>query len=622
MPSRISLLRNCACLLSLLLLPQLAVAQVWSVLSDRVEIGDEARFSVSQTDLELEEILRLLINDSGLSLVIEGTLPLTTPIRIFDATIGEALESLARAHDFTYTVEGSALIVSAIETRNFRIDYLGDPEASFWSDLTLSLTAILGEDARFAVSPRSGGVTVIAAPSRVREVDRHLNALEATLAEQVHIEAKIVEISLDETLQLGVDWTIFEDGWDNIEPNTDAGGLVQLRSTEDIGGLFQMGLLRTDKLDILIEALESEGNLEIISRPRVAAMGNEPAVFRMTENVPFYEIEVITTEGSQPYIQYDVDFKEAGVTLEVFAQIGDDGTVTLKVHPNVSTVTGFTTSLPNLPPQPIIDRRETETSVRLREGQTLVIGGMIQTLETERTTGIPFLSRLPFLGGAFRRSKTEQQRRELVVLLTPHIMHDDVVKTLRESGHGLRLTPSWRPETPRASFAAHEHNRAIDAFDSGDVHEAVTRSQRAVAFAPESVEARMNLGYFLAQSGRISDARVQWKKLAGSQGRAVPWARTNLLALDAATRNPSNRLTGILDQSDSSLIRAAALVNEAIRDAEMGQSGSAQILIDQARSEVEREDLRNMLEEIEQSWGRPAEDTFNGWSSAEAAARD
>lgn len=606
----------------LTLLPGVASAQVWSVLSDRVELEAENRFSLSQSDLQLEETLKLLLDQSGLSLVLEGELPATTPTRISEATIGEALESLAAAHDFTYRVEGRVLIISTLETKNFRVDYLGNPEATFWGDLEEALAAILGDDARFTVSPRAGSVTVIAAPSRIREVGRHLDALEAILAEQVHIEAKIVEISLDEALQLGVDWTVFEDGWDNVEPNTDAGGLLELRTTEDLGGIFQMGLLRTDKLDLLVEALEQEGNLEIISRPRVAAMGNEPAVFRMTENVPYYEIEVITADGSQPYVQYEVDFKEAGVTLEVFAQIGDDGAVTLRVHPTVSTVTGFTESLPSLPPQPIIDTRETETSVRLREKQTLVIGGMIQTLESEIVTGVPLLARIPYLGSLFRRSKKEEQRRELVVLLTPHIIGDDLVKSLRQSGAGLRVNPIWSPKDPSALFAAHEHNRALDAFDAGNIPEAVTRAERAVSFAPKSPDARINLGYFLAQDGRVEDARTQWQKVAGTAGPAVSWARTNLLALDAAARRSSNRLERILGHAELPLVRAAAFVNEAVRVSSEGRHEEARLLLVQAREEVDTERLHNLIEELEESWTNPEDFSFEGWKGPESAARE
>ena len=614
--------RAALALLGLLVVtPTNVPAQAWSILSDRVEIPDDTRFSLSQTDLQLDQTLRLLLDGTGLSLVLEGALPCSTQTRISDATIGEALESLARAHDFAYQLEGSSLVVSTSETRTFRVDYLGNPEASFWVELQSALVAILGEDARFTVSPRAGSVTVIASPSRVREVGRYLEELERMLSEQVHIEAKIVEVSLDKALQAGIDWTIFGNGWKNLQPNTDAGGLLQLRTTEDLGGLFQMGLLRSDKLDLLIEALEQQGNLEIISRPRVAAMGNEPATFRMTENIPYYEIEVLTAEGSQPYVQYQIGFKEAGVILEVFAQIGDDESITLQVHPTVSSVTGFTESLPNLPPQPIIDTRETQTSVRLREEQTLVIGGMIQTLEAERVSGIPFLSRIPYLGALFRRTKTEEQRRELVVLLTPQIIQDRLARSLRETGMGLRIEPQWNPTDLRSLLAAHEHNRALDAFDAGDRTRAVTHAERAVAFAPDAPEARINLGYFLAQDGRIEDAQVQWMKVSGTTGRAVAWSRTNLLALDAALSRDSDRLDWILEHTDSPLIRAAALVNEGIRMAERGKGSEALVLLERAKEETEVEALRNTIDELEQGWGNRPAGTFDGWAGPESVAR-
>ncbi len=602
------------------LLPGVTAAESWFVMADRIPVSEEQRLTLSQTDLDLEETLRLLLDESGLSLVLEGPLPDRTQTRIYDATLGEALESLARAHDFSYQVEGSSLVVSTTETHTFRIDYLGDPDANFWVDLDESIVALLGDDGSFNVSPRSGSVTVISTPSRVREVGRYLEELETILSEQVHIEAKIMEISLDDALRIGVDWTGFEDNWENFEPSTSAGGLLQLRTTEDLGGVFQMGLLRTDKLDILIEMLEQEGNLEIISRPRVAAMGNEPATFRMTENVPYYEIEVITTEGSEPYVQYEVDFKEAGVVLEVFAQVGDDEMVMLKVHPTVTTVTGFTESLPNLPPQPIIDVRETETSVRLREDETLVVGGMIQTLESEQIDGIPLISRLPLIGGLFRRTNIEEQRRELVILLTPRLIGDALTARLRDSGTGIRIEPTWMPLEPRSAFAAHEHNRALDAFDAGDVPRAVDHARRAVAFAPGSAEVRTNLAYFLAQAGRMEEARVQWQKIAGTTGRVVAWSRTNLLALDAALRRDSRRLDWILENADSPLIRAAALVNEGIRLKDQGRSEEALALLERAKSEIEVPALHNVVDELILSWEQPRTQALPGWEETESKA--
>ncbi|MCA9755808.1 MAG: tetratricopeptide repeat protein [Candidatus Eisenbacteria bacterium] len=601
--------------------PTSAAAQAWSILCDRVDIPDSTRFSLSQSDLRLDETLHLLLDGTGLGLVLEGALSCSTQTRILDATIGEALESLAQAHDFAYRIEGGSIVVSAAETRTFRVDYLGNPEAAFWAEVQAALVAILGEEARFTVSPRAGSVTVIAPPSRVREAGKYLDELETTLSDQVHIEAKIVEVSLDKALQVGIDWTVFGNGWNDLEPNTDAGGLLQLRTTEDLGGLFQMGLLRADKLDLLIEALEQQGNLEIISRPRVAAMGNEPGIFRMSENIPYYEIQVLTAEGSQPYVQYQIGFKEAGVVLEVFAQIADDGSITLQVHPTVSSVTGFTESLPNLPPQPIIDTRETQTSVRLREEQTLVIGGMIQTLESDRVSGIPILSRIPYLGALFRRTKVEEQRRELVVLLTPRIIRDRLARSLCETGMGLRVESRWNTSDPRSILAAHEHNRALDAFAAGDRPRAVAHAERAVVLAPGRPEARNNLGYFLAQDGRIEDAEVQWMKVSGTTGRAVAWARCNLLALDAALGRNSSRLDWILEHGDSGPIRTAALVNEALRVAERGNRADAVALLARAKEETDAADLRNVIEELEQGWSHDPAGTFDGWAGPEEMAR-
>jgi hypothetical protein len=150
----------------------------------------------------------------------------------------------------------------------------------------------------------------------------------------------------------------------------------------------------------------------------------------------------------------------------------------------------------------------------------------------------------------------------------------------------------------------------------------VVCAERAAAFAPESRDVRINLGYFLAQAGRIEDARVQWLKVSGTQGPFVPWARTNLLALEAVLHQESNRLDWILAHAEAPLVRSSALVNEAIRRWERGEHSEAHRFLSQAREEVGDEAMEHVIDEIEYRWSRPPAPTFDGWTELEAATHD
>jgi hypothetical protein len=338
-------------------------------------------------------------------------------------------------------------------------------------------------------------------------------------------------------------------------------------------------------------------------------MGNEPALFRVTETIPFFTAEVIPTEGQSPYIQYEVDFKDAGIELEVVAHVGADDEITLQVHPQVSEVTGYTASLEGLPPQPIIDVRETRTRVRMRHGETLVISGLILTREEETVRGVPLISKIPLLGRLFSHTRSTEQKLELMILLTPEILRHSFTEIVERGNRALWLDLPWPSEARHSALAAHEHNRAVDAFRRGEPRRAALHARRALAANPELALERLNLALYLAHSGNLREARQELHRLAGAidDPELSTLAHNNLLALSvlsAEDTGPTGAAVRTGSAGSGPLAEAAFAVNRAARLEKDGQPGTARDLLEStldglpAGAEDARQVVRRGLEQL------------------------
>jgi hypothetical protein len=570
----------------------------WPLLLDLREEGSDRRFSLSLNDMRVGEALRFCLQGTGLQLVEEDTLAMPARGSLDSVTVAEALDNLLRAYDLSWNVAGSQLIVGRHEEATFTVAYLADPESPFWKELEVNLRSLLSGEGKLVLHPRSGTVHVIDRPSAVSRLGRFLQSIERDLGRQVNIESKLVEVGLNNQEEVGIDWTAFAKGWDGWSGNTRSGGLLEL-ATASGQGVFQMGLIRTGRLELLLDLLEARGNVRVLSRPRVAAMGNEPALFRSTENIPYYVQDVFTSQGSSPYIQYRVEFQQAGVVLEVMAHAGPDGNMTLKVHPSVSSLTGFTAALPNLPPQPIVDQRETRTTVRMREGETLVIGGLIHEREEHSTRGIPVLSRIPWLGHLFRRTATETKKQELVIFLTPRILADGLAELQDDRSRCLRFDRPFPAFDARAHLAAREHARGVEAFLSRELREAIRSARRAASLAPDRPELRFNLGLYLAAAGQLDEAEETWSVLARLPDLA-PLARSNLqaLALWRGTAPADTIPRWVLPGSPEPVLVAAQALNESSRLIGLGRGIEARAVLEKGVTFLPRqaEPLRLLLQ--------------------------
>jgi MSHA type pilus biogenesis protein MshL len=269
------------------------------------------------------------------------------------------------------------------------------------------------------VNPMASLVQVTAEWERVQKVEQLLARLKESLQRQVAIEVRIMEVTLDDATQTGVNWeTLFK---------SDASSQLQtFSSTTNLAEEFFQFKVDSRRIKGVLQAIASTGNLRTVSTPRVTTLNNQKAIVRVVREEVYYLASVepaIVANGvaTEPVINYTPQTVPVGVVLDVTPQVGRDRVITLNVHPTISDVVGVAVS-PNEDTAPILSVRELDTVGKVSDGETLIIAGFISERKRDVRSGVPILKDLPLLGYLFGKTESETYNIELIMLLTPVIM--------------------------------------------------------------------------------------------------------------------------------------------------------------------------------------------------------
>jgi MSHA biogenesis protein MshL len=330
-------------------------------------------------------------------------------------------------------------------------------DADFWREVNSSLNALVGaaNGRSVVLNPSAGVVVVKATPNELRQVEQYLKAVQLSIERQVMLEAKIVEVSLSKDAQAGVNWGAFGKIFGNVSaaigmaaPNVTlqtTGALIGGDTTVVTGqpGGIQNGgtgrgfyglALQASNFAALINFLQTQGDVQVLSSPRIATLNNQKAVLKVGSDELFVTgITSNTTSSgnntvSSPTLTLTPFF--SGIVLDVTPQIDEDGQVMLHVHPAISTVVEKQKnvdlgSLGNFRlPLATSTVNETDSIVRVRDGQFVAIGGLMVQHSSDERTGVPGAQDVPVLGGLFRQTAKVSTKRELVILMKPTIIRD------------------------------------------------------------------------------------------------------------------------------------------------------------------------------------------------------
>jgi len=337
-----------------------------------------------------------------------------------------------------------------------------ETDADFWKEIDSTLRTLVpeGSGRKLIVNPDAGLVVARAMTSELRSVENYLRTLQANLTRQVILEAKIVEVALSESFQAGINWTaigttsdgysgavgqfggsgVFDDGANVstgapivVDPVT--GAMTLPVAPTAIGGAIT-AVLNINDFNAVIEMLQGQGDVSVLSSPRVATVNNQKAIIKVGSD-EFFVTKVqsnATASGAGgSTTSRTVEFTPffSGIALDVTPQIDEQGIVTLHVHPTVSEVRDdvkqleFGAGETETFPLALSSVREADSIVRARSGQIVVIGGLMQENDRDDRFGVPLLSRLPLIGFLFRQTRTSSRKSELVILLKPVVVESD-----------------------------------------------------------------------------------------------------------------------------------------------------------------------------------------------------
>jgi MSHA biogenesis protein MshL len=288
----------------------------------------------------------------------------------------------------------------------------------FFSGIVEQVQSMLsGEGAKVVLNRATGTLVVTDYPARLEEIDRYLALLESRSQAGVMIETKIFEVALDDSTQYGINWSAMPD-LASISGSLSGGATV--RQTLQSGNTaFQIGVVGS-KFDAFIDALSTQGQINVLSTPKVSTLNNQRAIIRIGRQDVFFRATVTpATTTSAAFVTYSPDTITEGIILSVTPQIGQDGRIMLAIHPSITEKVGDAKA-PDGNTAPIVDVREANTVVSVRDGETVFIGGLMQERTQEVISSVPLLGDIPFLGALFRTNEQQKKKTELVILITPH----------------------------------------------------------------------------------------------------------------------------------------------------------------------------------------------------------
>lgn len=392
-------------------------------------------------------------------------------VRINSGAISDNSASTTQSTAGSTTTQGSS---GARALESSRVETTAD--ANFWGELATTLRAMVGTDAgrSVIVNAQAGLVLVRAFPAEQRAVAEFLQTLQGVVARQVMLEAKIIQVQLSDGSTTGINWSAFRGsaggnarlgggmvtpggslspsgaltayttlGPDGsvlpssnftVTPGAIAAGSVAA-GLGNPGGVFGLAF-QTSNFAALLDFLQTQGHLQVLSSPRIATLNNQKAVLKVGTD-EFFVTNVTTNQTTttggavqnSPSITVQPFF--SGIALDVTPQIDGNNQIILHVHPSVSLVVDKTKTI-NLGqagtfslPLASSDISETDTVVSVGDGNIVAIGGLMKDATTDSTSRIPGLGDLPVVGGLFRNSARSTVKSELVILLRPTVVHSD-----------------------------------------------------------------------------------------------------------------------------------------------------------------------------------------------------
>lgn len=398
--------------------------------------GQPQLYSFKARQLPLRDALGLLAKAHGLNIVADPEVTGTVSVDFQNVPLAKAFDILLSSMGYSWEDDQGVIRVYSSITRTYEVDYIqakrsagatggGGEGAAFWQEFETQIRSLLSSKGRLIVNRLTGTVMVTDLPARVELVNRFIGLMREGMYRQVDIEVRIVEVTLSDSFALGLDWSRFQQvaGRDNsIGFNT---RITAPQGTSALPSTMTLRMTNPASYVSLLDALSQQGDVRMVSQPRIRIMNNQTARVKSGTDEAFFvrsSNRVIQNSGGVlETVNEQPQTVSLGVTLSVTPQISADGWAMLNITPSLTRLIGTAVSPRGDSTAPILDISEASTMVRVRSGELVILGGLIQEETTDTNRRVPGLGEVPAFGNLFKSTYKAGRRKELVIFLAPTI---------------------------------------------------------------------------------------------------------------------------------------------------------------------------------------------------------
>jgi type IV pilus assembly protein PilQ len=434
--------------------------EVMTTLEQRMQ----KRISVDFRDTPIEDVIRSMAEQAGVDILKSPKVTGKVTATLTNVPLEEALNNILAAHDYGYVVSKNMIRVAPIGEITERAERLVSKIYTItYADVTeveKALKKFISNRGSLSSSPGTSNLIVTDTVGKISAIDSFIEQIDR-ITPQILVEARIYDITSQDTLDLGIEWqagrnTVYGTGGiTTVGTNPSSGrddpfitggfqGATN-KTTSATSAALRLGWLNSSiDIDTVLKAQQEQIQAKLLANPRVLVLDNEKAVFDIVREIPYTETSTTGNTATET-----VKFKPVGVKLEVTPHVTREGMLRLHIVPEFGVVVGTVTA----GSPPTVDTRKVDTITLVRDGQTVVLGGLRKKDVTKQINKIPLLGDLPLAGVLFRFEGEDTVTSELVVFITPRIMREAIMSEVELKQFEVTEFSGPEPEFTRAERA-------------------------------------------------------------------------------------------------------------------------------------------------------------------------
>ena len=455
--------------------------------------------SIDFRNTPIEDVIRIMAEQADVDIVKSPTVIGNVTATLTSVPLAEALDNILTAHGYAYIAGENMIRVAPVAeitekaerltSRIYRITYADVKEVE------KALQRFISNRGSISSNPGTSNIIVTDTETKIKVVDTFIDEIDR-ITPQILVEARIYDVTSTEGFDIGAEWDAGRNNpiavlTDVITKTTDANGIATTTRVEtdtrntawqtsdagvtadtedysyrkskpfvggsfdaDTAGTIRLGLLDTVNVDIALNILRTEVGAKLLANPRILVLDNETAEFKIISEIPYTEQSTTSEGGSMT----STKFKEVGVELQVTPHVTREGMIRLHIMPTFSVISELGSIVPGTGSRtvPTIDSREVDTKALVKDGQTVVLGGLRKREVSQEISKIPFLGDVPLLGALFTEVSESVETNELIIFITPRIVIEPVLSPGELNGleatefPGPKITYTEDEKTERA----------------------------------------------------------------------------------------------------------------------------------------------------------------------------